>query len=398
VNPKSIEARLALSNFYLATERDADAERILDEARTLNPNHVLVNRMLASFLLSHNRVTDAEAPLKAAAAASKDPLAQVALADYYIMLRRYDQAGAVLKPFSEGAHPLSAAVLRLAAIERTEGRNDAATKDARRAHSAGFHDAEALTVQSSWALQDGDVAAGACKQPRRHRGRPQLCDRPTWRWGARSSEQRRRWRHQGIERGHQTQPENGRRAGAALEPVSRGWRHRGGRGACRGRTAHGACRPGRSPCGGPHAAGAAQDWRGRSRSQGVARDVSRRSGGARHERTDTDGEEDHAAARAAFNRALEKNPLLPEALEGLTVLDTSTGNTTQAIARIEGLVAKHPKEASLRFMPAPRTMPPGNATRSRRRFWLGSSSIHRTWWHTMSSAGSTRLPADLIRL
>ena len=59
---------------------------------------------------------------------------------------------------------------------------------------------------------------------------------------------------------------------------------------------------------------------------------------------------DPAGARAAFNRALEKDPLLPEALEGLTVLDARTGNTAQAIARIEGLIAKHPKEASLRFI------------------------------------------------
>jgi tetratricopeptide (TPR) repeat protein len=61
---------------------------------------------------------------------------------------------------------------------------------------------------------------------------------------------------------------------------------------------------------------------------------------------------DYAGARAAYNRALEKNPLLPEAVEGLTVLDSRTGNSAQAIARVEGLIAQHPKEASLRWIAA----------------------------------------------
>ena len=158
VSPNSIEARLALSNFYLSTQRDADAERLLNEARTLSPTHVLVNRMLAGFYLSHGRPNEAEAPLKAVADASRDPLAKVALADYYILLQRYDQATAILKPFGEGAKPFSPAVLRLAAIERTAGRNDAAKKMLAGLIQREPKNAEALTTRSTWALQDGDVA------------------------------------------------------------------------------------------------------------------------------------------------------------------------------------------------------------------------------------------------
>jgi len=350
VNPKSIEARLALSNFYLATERDADAERILVEARTLNPNHVLVNRMLASFLLSHNRVTDAEAPLKAAAAASKDPLAQVALADYYIMLRRYDQAGAVLKPFSEGAHPLSAAVLRLAAIERTEGRNDAATKMLAELIQRDSTNAEALTVQSSWALQDGDVAAALASSRAATAADPNSAT-------AYLALGRALLRNSDADGAIKALNEATRlnpRMAAAQVLLSNLYLAAGDIAAAGERAADAR-----------RTAPAVPDVR-----LVVVRTLlaQRRIGEAEAEvkallATSPDApaahamnglilmaKKDHAAARAAFNRALEKNPLLPEALEGLTVLDTSTGNTTQAIARIEGLVAKHPKEASLRFI------------------------------------------------
>ena len=158
VSPNSIEARLALSNFYLSTQRDADAERLLNEARTLSPTHVLANRMLAGFYLSHGRPNEAEVPLKAVADASKDPRAKVTLADYYILLQRYDQATAILKPFGEGEKPFSPAVLRLAAIERTAGRNDAAKKILAALIQREPRNAEALTTRSAWALQDGDVA------------------------------------------------------------------------------------------------------------------------------------------------------------------------------------------------------------------------------------------------
>ena len=79
VSPNSIEARLALANFYLSTQRDAEAERLLNEALTLSPTHILVNRMLAGFYLTHGRPNDAETPLKAVAETSKDPLARIVL-------------------------------------------------------------------------------------------------------------------------------------------------------------------------------------------------------------------------------------------------------------------------------------------------------------------------------
>ena len=159
VSPNSIDARLALANFYLSTKRDADAERLLNEARTLSSAHIMVNRMLAGFYLTHGRPNEAEAPLKAVAEASKEPQAKILLADYYILLQRYEQATAVLKPLGEGAKASSPAVLRLAAIERSAGRNDAAKKMLAGLIQREPKNAEALTTQSAWALQDGDVEA-----------------------------------------------------------------------------------------------------------------------------------------------------------------------------------------------------------------------------------------------
>ena len=119
VSPNSIEARLALANFYLsteagrrgrtATERSANADSQPTSWST-GCSPVFTCRMAGR---TRRKPRSKPSPKRPGTRSAK-----VTLADYYILLQRYDQAAAILKPLGEGAQPFSPAVLRLAAIER----------------------------------------------------------------------------------------------------------------------------------------------------------------------------------------------------------------------------------------------------------------------------------------
>ena len=86
LNPKSVELRLGLANFYWSNNRSSESEKLLNEARQLDPSHLLLNRMLALFYIATGRSREAEAPLKALADASTDGASKLQLADYYAAL------------------------------------------------------------------------------------------------------------------------------------------------------------------------------------------------------------------------------------------------------------------------------------------------------------------------
>ena len=350
VSPNSIEARLALANFYLSTKRDAEAERLLNEARTLSSAHVMVNRMLAGFYLSHGRPNEAEAPLKAVAEASKEPQAKILLADYYILLQRYEQAAAVLKSLGAGAKPFSPAVLRLAAIERAAGRHDAAKKVLAGLIEREPKNAEALTTQSVWALQDSNLEAAVASGRAAAEADPGAAMAHLALGRALAKKGDAVGAIAALKEATRLNP----RLAAAQVLLSSLYLASGDRTA---------------------AAASANDARRAAPDVPDVRLALARSLLAEGKAGEAEVElkallakvpdaqaanalyglalmarKDPAGARAAFNRALEKDPLLPEALEGLTVLDASTGNTAEAISRMEGLIAKHPKEASLRFI------------------------------------------------
>ena len=60
VDATSVQARLALANFYLATQQPALTEATLKEALALDPAHAFANRALAYFYIGAGRVADAE--------------------------------------------------------------------------------------------------------------------------------------------------------------------------------------------------------------------------------------------------------------------------------------------------------------------------------------------------
>lgn len=117
VAPRSVPARLALASFYWGTNQPKETEAVLREALALDATNVAANRALGVFLMSNDRAVDAEPFFKAIAESSKAPGAMLALADYYLVLRRYDEARAILTRPSTDKDMAGAAAIRLAAIE-----------------------------------------------------------------------------------------------------------------------------------------------------------------------------------------------------------------------------------------------------------------------------------------
>jgi tetratricopeptide (TPR) repeat protein len=116
-NPKSAQARLALANFYAMSGRREDAEAQFKAALTIDPKHLLANRALAYFYVASGRAQLAESHLKVAAEVAPNQSGRLVLADYYIALRRLDDAKTLLEQITATDSPsLAAAKLKLAAL------------------------------------------------------------------------------------------------------------------------------------------------------------------------------------------------------------------------------------------------------------------------------------------
>jgi Tfp pilus assembly protein PilF len=79
-DPKSINARLAAAQFYLADRRVSEAEKLLNDAVAIEPTHSLANRMLATLYMLTKRAAEAEQPLNRAVQ-PENLDSQLALAD-----------------------------------------------------------------------------------------------------------------------------------------------------------------------------------------------------------------------------------------------------------------------------------------------------------------------------
>jgi tetratricopeptide (TPR) repeat protein len=159
VDPSSIEARLALASFHWAGGRADQVEKALLDARALDETHLMLNRMLTAFYLTTGRAAEAEAPLKHLVAGAGDEVSDLVLADYYTQMGRTDDAVAMLRPMTEGTNPSGPAMLRLAQIERAAGRREPARRMIDELNQREPRNATVLTTLSTWQLADGEPIA-----------------------------------------------------------------------------------------------------------------------------------------------------------------------------------------------------------------------------------------------
>ena len=79
---------------------------MLKRALDADPKSVFANRALAMFYLVRNKAEAAEPYLKTVAEISPTPEAKYALAEYYLRLRRFDDARAMVAPYRQGRQDL----------------------------------------------------------------------------------------------------------------------------------------------------------------------------------------------------------------------------------------------------------------------------------------------------
>lgn len=156
-DPKSVVAHLALANFYWSANRREEAEAELEASLALDPKHELANRAMATFLVGSGRAAEAEPYAKALADISQGGAAKLALADYYIGLRRDKDALAVLARAAEDKASWAAAQSRVAAIQYASGQKEAGQKTIDEVLAKEPKNVQALLVKSRFLLTENKL-------------------------------------------------------------------------------------------------------------------------------------------------------------------------------------------------------------------------------------------------
>jgi tetratricopeptide (TPR) repeat protein len=120
--PKSVPARLALGQFLWGTGKPADAEGEFKAALALDAGNLAANRALALFYLQANRAPEAEPYFKKAAEVAGTAEAKLALADYYVAMKRDADAVSVLDGLSATPRYWAPARAKIADIQHAEGK------------------------------------------------------------------------------------------------------------------------------------------------------------------------------------------------------------------------------------------------------------------------------------
>ncbi len=152
LSPMEARARLALGNFYWAADRIADAEKAFEEALKLEPDNLPANRFMASLMFSTGRQAEAERYLRRVAE-SGGTEGTLALADYYLVMGRPQEAIAGLKSVSNGLNMPDVA-LRLARAYAAAGDSKTAWTLINQRLLADANDASALLLKGELLFQE----------------------------------------------------------------------------------------------------------------------------------------------------------------------------------------------------------------------------------------------------
>lgn len=157
MDPKSVTARLALAGYYWSTGRLAEAEKSIGEAVGLEPKNPDSNRTMAVFYLATGRVALAETYLKVMADSSKEPAAQIALADYYVSIKRSADARKVLETLAGRKELFGAMRSRLAAIDYADGKRQEAYAGLDRVLTQEPNNVQAKLLKGRFLFQEGRI-------------------------------------------------------------------------------------------------------------------------------------------------------------------------------------------------------------------------------------------------
>lgn len=126
VAPKSIQARLALANFQWANGDLAKAEQSIKDAIAIDPTNQDAAGVLGVFYMATNRAAEAEPYFLNIVKANPTPDAKLALANYYIQVKRLEDATKILKELAANEATFAMATTRLATLDAAAGDRAAA--------------------------------------------------------------------------------------------------------------------------------------------------------------------------------------------------------------------------------------------------------------------------------
>ena len=157
-DPKSVPARISLAMYRWRIGDLMGAEQGFKAALELDPKHVLANRALGNYYILTRRGPEAEPHLKTIAETGGDP-AKIALAEYYVLFGRNDDARRVLAPLVRDGSPSSTdAEIRLAQIAYVEKRVEAAHGAVDKVLVRDPKHSAALLVKARWLYGEGKLS------------------------------------------------------------------------------------------------------------------------------------------------------------------------------------------------------------------------------------------------
>ena len=156
MSPKSPQGYLALANFYWAAGRQDDAEKQLKTALAVDPKDELSNRALGYFYLGTGRAAEAEAPLKAVADVTND--GKLTLSDYYLTVHRFGDARRMLEGVPQSdEQTYRTARLRLAGLDLQSGDRQHAYALVDEVLAKEPQNTDALLLKAQLLVSDGKV-------------------------------------------------------------------------------------------------------------------------------------------------------------------------------------------------------------------------------------------------
>jgi tetratricopeptide (TPR) repeat protein len=345
-DPQSTSARLALAHFYWSHDRTAEAEQAMKEAHELKPNDSRVNVTLALFYQATRRRTEAEPFLRAAAEAGDDPRLTMLLADYYIAHNRGAEAAKLLQPLTGDRKYGVLVSMRLAGIAQVEGHADEAITIIDKAISSDPSNSRTLAAKSDLLLRQNRVdeaakAADAAVAANASSAEAQF---------VRGRVLRAKGSFDKAEEAFNEVLRINPRAAAARVELARLRIRSGADDAVTVATEAAKADP-RSLDARLTLARALMSKRDYAKAQEVltavvaaAPDVA-----AVHAQMGTllTLKKDSAGARASFTRALELDPVQIEAAGGLSALDFAAGQRPAALARLDAMVTRAPRNAAV---------------------------------------------------
>lgn len=156
-DPNSATAHLGLANFYWATGRRRDAEASMLRANKLDPANALASRALAAFYITSGQPERAEPYFQAIVQHATDGGPRVALADYYLVMKRPGDALQLLREATTDDQFFVDAKARIAAIEYGEGQREQAHRTIEEAIARRPESPVALLMKARFLLAEQKV-------------------------------------------------------------------------------------------------------------------------------------------------------------------------------------------------------------------------------------------------